>query len=156
MEIGIEKTCPKCGRKYTDHSAISRVDNTTPICPDCGVIEAMQSYYRACGKRLVATPLSVEPEEDPGMDSKFIAQTICYLSQFTEVDDEVPEIMRKAADALEQAAGMDEYSLGVIGCAFGYARKNNMEPGETLVTLSEWLRQLAGMDFVKWRAQMDE
>lgn len=35
--------CPKCGREYTDHPAISRVDNATEICPDCGVVEALEA-----------------------------------------------------------------------------------------------------------------
>lgn len=42
--IGIlEATCPKCGRAYRAPSAISRVDNRTPICPECGIREALDS-----------------------------------------------------------------------------------------------------------------
>ena len=36
-------TCPFCGHTYSGHSAISRTDNKTPICPDCGTREALQS-----------------------------------------------------------------------------------------------------------------
>lgn len=35
--------CPKCGKAYCGHPAISRVDNETPICPDCGTREALES-----------------------------------------------------------------------------------------------------------------
>lgn len=35
------KTCPLCGRLYTDVPALSRVDNETLICPDCGTREAL-------------------------------------------------------------------------------------------------------------------
>lgn len=35
------KKCPKCGKLYTDHPAISRTDNKTEICPRCGTIEAL-------------------------------------------------------------------------------------------------------------------
>lgn len=35
--------CPKCGQAYTGHPALSRVDNETWICPDCGVREALES-----------------------------------------------------------------------------------------------------------------
>lgn len=35
--------CPKCGKAYTGHPALSRTDNTTLICPDCGVREALES-----------------------------------------------------------------------------------------------------------------
>jgi len=36
-----ERVCPRCIRRYTKHPALSRVNNQTPICPDCGVAEAM-------------------------------------------------------------------------------------------------------------------
>ena len=35
--------CPLCGRRYTDHPALSRTDNETLICPDCGVRQALDS-----------------------------------------------------------------------------------------------------------------
>ena len=35
--------CPKCGKTYKGHPAISRVDNETPICPLCGTKEALES-----------------------------------------------------------------------------------------------------------------
>ena len=37
-----ERTCPKCGRVYTERPAPSRVDGS-PICPDCGTREALES-----------------------------------------------------------------------------------------------------------------
>ena len=39
----ITRRCPKCGQEYTDRPAISRLDNVTPICPDCGTREALDS-----------------------------------------------------------------------------------------------------------------
>ena len=38
-----ERICPKCGRTYTEHPALSRTDNKTLICPDCGIREALES-----------------------------------------------------------------------------------------------------------------
>ena len=35
------RVCPVCGRAYTGHPAMSRTDNETPICPDCGIREAL-------------------------------------------------------------------------------------------------------------------
>ena len=35
------KICPKCGRAYCEVPAISREDNQTLICPDCGTREAL-------------------------------------------------------------------------------------------------------------------
>lgn len=39
-----EWICPRCGKCYTDLPAISRTDNETEICPDCGTEEAMQTF----------------------------------------------------------------------------------------------------------------
>ena len=35
--------CPLCGKTYTDVPALSRMDNETPICPDCGTRQALES-----------------------------------------------------------------------------------------------------------------
>ena len=35
--------CPKCGNAYSGHPALSRLDNETLICPDCGVREALDT-----------------------------------------------------------------------------------------------------------------
>ena len=32
-----KRTCPKCGRTYTERPALSRSDNETLICPDCAI-----------------------------------------------------------------------------------------------------------------------
>lgn len=37
------KTCPRCGKTYTVAPALSRKDNQTFICPDCGTREALES-----------------------------------------------------------------------------------------------------------------
>ena len=35
------RTCPQCGKQYAEHPAISRADNKTLICSDCGTREAL-------------------------------------------------------------------------------------------------------------------
>ena len=35
--------CPLCGNTYTSPPSLSRTDNTTLICPDCGIREALTS-----------------------------------------------------------------------------------------------------------------
>lgn len=35
------RQCPRCGKKYNDHPAISRKDNKSEICPQCGLAEAL-------------------------------------------------------------------------------------------------------------------
>ena len=37
--------CPRCQKSTFDFPAISRRDNKTEICSDCGVSEAMADYY---------------------------------------------------------------------------------------------------------------
>ena len=37
------KVCPLCGRTYTEVPALSRKDNTTQICPDCGTRESLEA-----------------------------------------------------------------------------------------------------------------
>lgn len=38
--------CPKCGREYSGHPAISRDDNKTKICPRCGTNEAITIFIQ--------------------------------------------------------------------------------------------------------------
>lgn len=40
-----KQKCPVCGRMYTQAPAISRKDNATLICPDCGVDEALDAMF---------------------------------------------------------------------------------------------------------------
>ena len=39
--------CPKCGQIYNNHPAISRDDNKTKICSDCGNREAFRAFMEA-------------------------------------------------------------------------------------------------------------
>lgn len=38
-----ERICPICNKKYTAPPALSRIDNSTLICPDCGSRQALES-----------------------------------------------------------------------------------------------------------------
>lgn len=35
--------CPRCGQSFMGHPALSRKDNETLLCPDCGTREALES-----------------------------------------------------------------------------------------------------------------
>ena len=37
------KRCPRCNKTYTSPPAVSRADNQTLICPDCGTREALET-----------------------------------------------------------------------------------------------------------------
>lgn len=39
------RICPICGREYAEYPALSRKDNTTEICPNCGVKEAFEDFF---------------------------------------------------------------------------------------------------------------
>ena len=56
--------CPLCGRTYHGAPALSREDNETLICPDCGTRQALQS-------------IGVEPSEQ-----EQIIETIHRYTQF--------------------------------------------------------------------------
>ena len=43
--------CPLCGKTYAEPPALSREDNETLICPDCGTRQALDSI--GIGKELV-------------------------------------------------------------------------------------------------------
>ncbi len=43
MNIRELRKCPLCGKCYAEHPALSRTDDTTLICPDCGVRQALAS-----------------------------------------------------------------------------------------------------------------
>ena len=37
------RVCPLCGQTYGEPPALSRTDNETLICPDCGTRQALES-----------------------------------------------------------------------------------------------------------------
>jgi uncharacterized Zn-finger protein len=41
-EIRVKAVCPLCGKSYCGVAALSRDDNKTQICPDCGTRQALQ------------------------------------------------------------------------------------------------------------------
>ena len=43
--------CPKCRKLYAGRPALSRVDNKTDICSDCGMREAIESIPGMGGRR---------------------------------------------------------------------------------------------------------
>ncbi len=43
MQNKEQRTCPICGKNYHDHPALSRIDDKTEICPDCGTRQALEA-----------------------------------------------------------------------------------------------------------------
>lgn len=44
------KVCPMCGEQYVGAPAISRRDNKTEICPECGISEALEDFLASMWK----------------------------------------------------------------------------------------------------------
>ena len=42
--IDKKSKCPICGKYYMGQGAISRIDNKTEICSECGVNQAMRDF----------------------------------------------------------------------------------------------------------------
>lgn len=40
----VRKICPVCGGPLTAHPALSRKDNKTEVCPDCGIRQALSDF----------------------------------------------------------------------------------------------------------------
>lgn len=38
------KICPRCGKEYEGYPALSRKDNKTKICSQCGTMEAISDF----------------------------------------------------------------------------------------------------------------
>lgn len=45
------KICPSCGKKYKGFPSLSRRDNKTEICSDCGLAEAMIAFTQSAEKK---------------------------------------------------------------------------------------------------------
>lgn len=48
------KTCPRCGAIYHGVPALSRQDNETLICPDCGTREALEQCHQLKKKSVIS------------------------------------------------------------------------------------------------------
>lgn len=57
------RTCPLCGKTYTEYPALSRRDNETEICPACGMREALEDYYGASLDEVEEDYETMEPED---------------------------------------------------------------------------------------------
>lgn len=44
--VGLTKICASCGRAIIGYPAISRADNKTELCSNCGTLEAVESFRK--------------------------------------------------------------------------------------------------------------
>ena len=45
------RVCPRCHRKYVGYPALSREDNKTEICSECGIEEALECWFGGAIKK---------------------------------------------------------------------------------------------------------
>lgn len=45
--MATKQRCPICGQEYTGAPALSRTDNQTLICPDCGTRQALAAPVKS-------------------------------------------------------------------------------------------------------------
>lgn len=43
MQNNESRTCPICGKTYHEYPSLSRTDDKTEICPDCGTRQALEA-----------------------------------------------------------------------------------------------------------------
>lgn len=44
--VGVSKICARCGKAISGYPAISRKDNKTEICNNCGTLEALEDLIK--------------------------------------------------------------------------------------------------------------
>lgn len=117
------KFCPRCGRRYNDYPAISRYDNKTEICPDCGVEEAMINFTggHLSDPHVYDEEVKEEINESAGSDIVTI-----YLEINTDYDEEryresghsgpmpISYVTRSFKKDIKKALGHDNFKLKCV------------------------------------------
>ena len=44
--VGVSKICARCGKAISGYPALSRKDNKTEICSNCGTLEALEELMK--------------------------------------------------------------------------------------------------------------
>lgn len=106
------KKCPKCGKTYTDFPALSRRDNKTYICPDCGIDEAMEDYFKAMSKQENLTEDLKGTGEDQTQTQEDVEQAISEVENPTEEDKFAVETTNSNIEVLiaDEQQAIDGYN----------------------------------------------
>jgi len=73
------KVCPRCKRKFDRLLALSRKDNKTHICDECGIQEALEAYAQA-GKQKTQRKLLKKDERERICNKYYPKCDKCSLS----------------------------------------------------------------------------
>lgn len=106
------KKCPRCGKTYTDFPALSRRDNKTYICPDCGVDEAMEDYFKAMSKQENLTEDLKGTGEDQTQTQEDVEQAVSEVENPTEEDKFAVETTNSNIEVLiaDEQQAIDGYN----------------------------------------------
>ena len=66
-----EQKCPRCGKLYKEYSALSRKDNKTEICPDCGKDEAIWAWVQHLAEKSGNKDLDIDV-----IEKKFVNEVL--------------------------------------------------------------------------------
>lgn len=114
-----ENVCPVCGRTYTEAPAISREDNTTEICPDCGTKQALEAFLKhspeSPSKKI--SPALVPDGEFKPMNLKFEVPTVNDILKLvgkaiykTSIYELLSDIFKCGAIAISNQFDMTQYA----------------------------------------------
>lgn len=113
-------TCPKCGHTYQGYPALSRVDNRTEICPDCGIREAMEDAGLGPWTRKEVMARMIKERYKPGMRVRLLkmndkqAPPVGTLGTVRGVDD-IGSVMVAWDNGCGLNVVLDEDEIEVIG-----------------------------------------
>lgn len=112
------KKCPICGKTYTDFPALSRRDNKTYICPDCGVDEAMEDYFKAMSKQENLTEDLQGTGEDQTQTQEDVEQAVSEVENPTEEDKFAVETANSNIEVLiaDEQQAIDGYKAFLHQC----------------------------------------
>lgn len=78
------RVCPYCNMQFTDRPALSRKDNETLICPDCGTREALQTLGIGVAEQdkiidAIHSSYTRNIEETPLLTAEWAIGDKCYM-----------------------------------------------------------------------------
>ena len=127
MEDKKIKICPVCKKEYTGYPAISRKDNKTEICPNCGVKEALEEI-----KDYLLVQRDDDGEEE---DCIRFGELEPALIEPLERDLEVLEILKKQLFIVEPDNVEDYKEFDTVD----YLRLQDFMKKEEYQKIKEWL-----------------
>ena len=115
----VSAVCPLCGKPYSG-ACLSRTDNQTPICPDCGIRQALESIG-----------VSTEEQEKilSVMHRKFPCnRPVCSVWAFRALAEKLPKVKTSPTQANCVGLGLvaTDFPRCLFHCTVFYHRKASL------------------------------